>query len=260
VTSLSRLLRRRTPEQRTGTMTVMEHLAELRHRLIVCTFAVAIAAVIAWPLYGPFRDLIRDPYCNYVNSLPKASQPFSGCNLVFTGLLDAMVVKLKIVLYMALAISLPVLLYQLWAFIVPGLNPNEKKMAVPFVASSLILFATGAVFAYILLPRGLGFLLGFAGPGVQPLISFDHYVGFVVLLSVAFGISFEYPVLLTFLLLVGVVSTRQLRTARRYAFLGAALFAAIITPSSDAYTMLGLMIPMVLFYEAAIIVGRLMKR
>jgi sec-independent protein translocase protein TatC len=260
MTVLPKLLRRRTPRERTGTMTVMEHLSELRHRLIVCTIAVAIGAAIAWPLYGPFRDLIREPYCSYVNSLPKATRPFSGCNLVFTGLLDAMVVKLKIVLFMGLAIALPVLLYQLWSFIVPGLHPNEKKMATPFIASSLLLFATGAVFAYVLLPRGLGFLLGFAGPGVQPLISFDHYVGFVVLLSVAFGVSFEYPVLLIFLLIVGVLNTRQLRKARRYALLGAAVFAAVITPSSDAYTMLGLMIPMVLFYEAAIIVGRLMKR
>jgi len=133
-------------------------------------------------------------------------------------------------------------------------------MVIPFIASSTVLFAAGAVFAYLLLPRGLNFLLGFAGSGVVPLISFDHYVAFVVLLSIAFGVSFEYPVLLIFLLLVGVLTTSQLRKARRFAILGAAVFAAVITPSSDIYTMLGLWIPMVLFYEAAIIVGRLLKR
>jgi sec-independent protein translocase protein TatC len=260
VTVIPKVLRRRTPEERTGTMTVMEHLEELRHRLIVCTVAVAVGAIIAWPLYGPFRDLIQHPYCSYVHTLPRPNRPPAGCNLVFTGLLDAMLVKLKIVLYLGVAFSLPVLLYQLWAFIVPGLHDRERKMVIPFIASSTVLFAAGAVFAYLLLPRGLNFLLGFAGSGVVPLISFDHYVAFVVLLSIAFGISFEYPVLLIFLLLVGVLTTSQLRKARRFAILGTAVFAAVITPSSDIYTMLGLWIPMVLFYEAAIIVGRLLKR
>jgi sec-independent protein translocase protein TatC len=260
VTVIPKVLRRRTPEQRTGTMTVMEHLEELRHRLIVCTIAIALAAIPAWFLYGPFRSLIQHPYCHYVQSLPLANRPPAGCNLVFTGLLDAMLVKLKIVLYLGLSISLPVLLYQLWAFIVPGLHARERKMAIPFIGSSIVLFAAGSAFAYVLLPKGLNFLLGFAGSGVVPLISFDHYVGFVVLLAVAFGVSFEFPVLLIFLLLVGVLSTAQLRRVRRFAILGIAVFAAVITPSSDIYTMLGLMIPMVLFYEAAIIVGRLLKR
>ena len=241
-------------------MTVLEHLEELRHRIVICLLALGVGAAIAWPLYGHFMSLIREPYCNYVHTLPRAARPPADCNLVFTGLLEGMLTKLKIVLYLGMAIALPVLLYQLWAFIVPGLHDREKKMAIPFIASSIVLFAAGAVFAYLLLPRGLNFLLGFAGNGAVPLIKLDSYVGFVVLLTIAFGVSFEFPVLLVFLLLVRAISTAQLRSIRRYAILGISIFAAVITPSSDIYTMLGLMIPMVLFYEAAIIIGRFLKR
>jgi sec-independent protein translocase protein TatC len=169
-------------------------------------------------------------------------------------------VKVQIVIYIGLAIALPVLLYQLWAFIVPGLHDRERKMAIPFVVSSVALFALGAVVAFVTLPKGLNFLLGFAGSGVVPLISFDRYVTFVVLLTVAFGVSFLFPVLLIFLMLVGIINTSQLRKVRRFAILGIAVFAAVITPSSDPYTMLAMMIPMILFYEAAIIIGRLLKR
>jgi sec-independent protein translocase protein TatC len=257
---IPRALRGRAPGRDTDSMTVMEHLEELRRRIVICMIAITIGAVAAWPLYGPFLRFIQRPYCRYVLSLPKAQRPPAGCNLIFTGLLEGMFVKLQLVLYLAVALSLPILLYQLWAFIVPGLRDREKNMAVPFIVSSVILFVVGAAFAYWLLPRALQFLLGFAGSTTVPLLSVNQYVGFVVLLGIAFGISFEFPVVLIFLLLVGVLSTLQLRRFRRFALLGIAVFAAVITPSSDIYSMLGMMIPMVLFYEAAIIVGRLMKR
>jgi sec-independent protein translocase protein TatC len=110
------------------------------------------------------------------------------------------------------------------------------------------------------LPKGLNFLLGFAGTDVTPLLQFSSYVSFVVLVTLAFGLSFEFPILLIFLTLVGVLSSARLRAARRWSILGIAVFAAVITPSSDPYTMLAMMIPMVLFYEASIIVARLMKK
>ena len=171
-----------------------------------------------------------------------------------------MLIKLKIVLYTGLVIALPVVLYQLWMFIVPGLTRRERGMAVPFVAASVVLFALGATFAYLTLPRGLNFLLGFAGPEFTGVMQGSQFIFFVVLVALAFGISFEFPLLLICLELVGVLSTEQLRRWRRFSILGIALFAAIITPSSDPYTMLALAIPMYLFYEAAIIVGRLAKR
>ena len=253
-------LRRRSEDEHAGTMTLVEHLDELRHRLIVCCIAIAGAAVIAWFLYGPVLHLLLRPYCDYVHSLPEKVQPATGCRLAYFGALEPMLIKLRIVLYTGLVIALPIVLYQLWMFIVPGLTNRERRMAVPFVAASVVLFALGALFAYLTLPRGLNFLLGFAGPEFTPVMQGSQFIFFVVLVALAFGISFEFPLLLICLELVGVLSTDQLRKWRRYAILGIAIFAAIITPSSDPYTMLALTIPMCLFYEAAIIVGRLLKR
>jgi sec-independent protein translocase protein TatC len=252
-------LRRRPPEER-GTMTLVEHLVELRRRLVICIVAIAGGAVVGWFLYGPVLDLILNPYCDYWQTIPLKQRINQTCSLFFQEPLGAMVVKLKIVVFIGLLIALPVLLYQLWAFIVPGLTKKERRMAIPFVGSSVVLFAIGALFAYITLPRGLTFLLGFAGSEFTPILTGDRFVGFVILVAVAFGLAFEFPVLLVFLEMVGVLSTERLRKWRRFSFLGIAVFAAIITPSSDPYTMLAMTIPMWLFYEAAIIIGRLMKK
>ncbi len=171
-----------------------------------------------------------------------------------------MLVKMKTVFFIAIGLALPVLLYQLWAFIVPGLTSREKKWSIPFVISSFLLFLLGAVFAFWTLPKAFSFMLGFAGEGVVPLLSFDRYLSFVFLVTLAFGVSFLLPVLLVFLELVGVVSPQWLSKYRRYAIFLIFLFAAIITPSSDPYTMLAMGIPMYLFYEGAIIIGRIAKR
>jgi sec-independent protein translocase protein TatC len=250
---------RKTPEDRAGYMTVVEHLQELRRRLIICLWGVGIAGIAAWFLYGPFKELLRRPYCQFVNQNPQLRPP-TGCDLVVSGPVDPMLVKLKVVLFIAITIALPILLYQLWAFIVPGLTAREKKWSIPFVLSSFVLFVAGGLFSYFTLPRALSFLLGFAGTGVVSLLSFDRYVSFVMLVTLAFGLSFLLPVLLVFLELVGVVSPRWLAKYRRYAIFLIFLFAAIITPSSDPYTMTAMALPMYLLYEVAIIIGRLTKR
>ncbi|MEA2520525.1 MAG: sec-independent protein translocase protein TatC [Actinomycetota bacterium] len=253
--------RRKEPTVRTGTMTVMEHLEELRKRIVISALAILAGAVGGWFLYNRVILFMQRPYCDYVKSVGKGQQPVGGCKLIFTGLLDGMLVKIQIVFYLGCVLALPILLYQLWAFIVPGLHQRERKMVLPFIASSVVLFAAGGTVAIITLPKALQFLLGFNNPEVaSPLISVTQYVTFYVLVAIAFGVSFLFPVVLVFLEIVGVLHTRQLRNVRRFAVLGIAIFAAVITPSSDPYTMLALMIPMVLFYEAAIIVGRLMKK
>jgi sec-independent protein translocase protein TatC len=174
--------------------------------------------------------------------------------------MDATLVKVKTVVFLGLVLALPVILYQLWAFAAPGLTAKEKKYSIPFVVSSCVLFLLGATVAYIMLPKGFGFLLGFAGEGVVPLLTFDRYMGFVVLVALAFGLSFLFPIFLVFLELAGVLSPDRLAKDRRYWLLGIAIFAAVITPSSDPYTMLAMMIPMYLFYEASIIIGRFLRR
>jgi sec-independent protein translocase protein TatC len=253
-------LRRRTPERRTGTMTVVEHLEELRSRLIVSLVAIGIGAVVGWFLYDPVIAALKGPYCDYWRTLPRDLRATQGCVLVFLGPLDGMVVKLKAVVFLGVIVAVPVLLWELWRFIVPGLTPRERKMAVPFLASSTLLFLLGVAFAYWTLPKGLSFLLGFAGTSLTPFLNGGQYLTFVMLVALAFGVSFEFPILLIFLELAGVLSSRRLRSWRRYAILFISIFAAIITPSSDPYTMLAMMIPMYIFYEAAIIVGRLMHR
>jgi sec-independent protein translocase protein TatC len=253
-------LRRRSTDQRTGTMTLIEHLEELRHRLIVMFIAVTVGAVAGWFAYPSFIRIVQRPFCNYVATLPPDRRPLSGCDFVFTTTLEAFTVKLKVIVFLGLFLALPVVLYQLWSFIVPGLTSRERKMAVPFIASSMVLFALGGLVAYITLPKGLNFLLGFAGPSFTPLITGSSFIGFVVLLTLAFGLSFEFPIVLIFLGLAGVLSSAKLRQWRRPAILFISVFAAVITPSSDPYTMLAMMIPMYLFYEAAIIIIRLLKR
>ncbi len=241
-------------------MTVIEHLQELRKRIVIAFAAIGVGAIGGWFLFGTFLRIVQHPFCHYVMAQPVQNRPPTGCRLILNTPLDPFVVKLKVVVFLGLFIALPVVLYQLWAFIVPGLTQRERRMAFPFIGSSVLLFALGGLVAYITLPKGLKFLLGFAGSGIVPLVNAGSFIGFVLLLTLAFGISFEFPVVLVFLVLAGVLSSQKLRNWRRPAILLIAIFAAIITPSSDPYTMTAMMVPMILFYEGAIIVSRLMKR
>lgn len=253
-------IRRRPQQNPDGQMTLVDHLSELRHRLIVSIAAICVGAVIGWFLFQPVIDLLTAPYCDYLKTVPPSQRVTQDCGLFFSGALEPLITKFKLVGFLGLFIALPVILYQTWAFIVPGLTKRERRMGIPFVLCSLALFVLGALVAYWTLPKALGFLLGFAGQGFVPLLTADRFLSFVMLVALSFGLAFELPIVLSFLLAVGVVTTRQLRDWRRGAILGIAVFAAIITPSSDPYTMLAMTLPMVLFYEAAIIVGRLLKR
>ncbi len=249
--------KRRDPE---GTMSLVEHLEELRRRLVISVVAIAVGSVVGWILYDAVIELLLEPYCDYWATVPPENRPTDSCSLFFMGAVDPVLIKLKVVVFLGLFIALPVVLWELWAFIVPGLTQREKRLAVPFVASSVILFALGAYLAYATLPRALSFLLGFAGSEFAPLLTGDRFLSFVMLVALAFGLSFEFPIVLIFLTVVGVISTQMLRDWRRWAYLGISVFAAFITPSADPYTMLAMMLPMMLFYEAAIIVARLLKR
>jgi sec-independent protein translocase protein TatC len=241
-------------------MTVVEHLEELRYRLVISLIAVGVGAIAGWFLFERAMDLLREPFCKAVATLPESSRPPTGCSLIFNGVVEPFMIKLKVVAFLGLGLALPVVLWQFWAFITPGLTKKERRLAIPFVASSVILFLLGGWFAFYTLPRGLNFLLGFAGEGFVALLTASKYVGFVMMLTLAFGLSFEFPLVLIFLGRAGVVSSRQLRDARRFAVLGIGLFAAIITPSQDPYTMLMMMAPLWVFYEVAILVIRTMKK
>ncbi len=246
--------------ERPREMTIVEHLVELRTRLVISAAAIAVASVVGWFLFEPFLDLLRDPFCDAVSALPERSKPPTGCDLVFNGPVEPFMIKLKVVVFLGLLIALPILLWQFWLFVTPGMTKKEKRYAVPFILCSVLLFSLGAWFAFWTLPKGLQFLLGFAGEGFVPLLTASRYIGFFILMTLAFGISFELPIVLIFLCVVGIISSNQLRAWRRYAVVGVCLLAAIITPSQDPYTLLAMAVPMYLFYEGAILVARLLKK
>jgi sec-independent protein translocase protein TatC len=235
-----------------GRMTVFEHLGELRRRLIISIVAVVVA--------GTFVFIVAPEIISFLVTFYKDATNGTRNKLIFLGPLDAFASRLKIATYGGIVLASPVWLYQLWRFITPGLNPKEKKYAIPFVLSGIFLFILGGVVALLTLEPALNFLLSIGGSSTTPTLAIDKYVSLVSLMIVAFGLSFEFPVVLMFLLLARVLTTKQLRAWRRYAAVIIVAFAAIITPSQDPYSLFAMAIPMYIFYEACIIIGRFLKR
>ncbi|TMK76545.1 MAG: twin-arginine translocase subunit TatC, partial [Actinobacteria bacterium] len=200
------ILRRRRQKNPDGSMTLVEHLDELRTRLVISVASIGVGFAIAWPLYRPVFNLLTNPYCSF------------PCALAYISIVEPFLVKIKTVGALGLCLALPVVLYEIWRFVTPGLKSNERRYAIPFVLASIALFVLGGYFALLTLPKGLAFLLGFAGTSrIYTVLSVGKYVGFVTLLILAFGASFEFPLLLISLTMVGVLSSRKLRAWRRYA-------------------------------------------
>lgn len=236
-----------------GRMTLVEHLAELRYRLVVSLLAVGAGAVVAFAFYSSILEVLLDPYCEI---LP----PGRDCTLVIRDPLEGFATRLRVAGWSGLVLASPVVLWQLWRFVTPGLHPKEKKYAVPFVFTSVVLFLVGGALALATFPRALDFLVTVGGPDIDTLFSPAPYLRLVILMIVAFGLAFELPVVLVFLQLAGVVTSTRLASWRRYAIVVVFVVAAVITPSQDPWTLLALALPMTLFYEGAILVGRVLKR
>ena len=234
-------------------MTVVEHLTELRQRLIVSALGFFVGTVIAYILYSRILRILTLPL--------DEGDKIAGIDvrLSVRGVTTAFLVRIKVAIFAGFVLALPVILLQLWRFITPGLEEKEKRYAFPFVAGSLGLFAAGAYFAYLVLPQAIGFLLGFAGE-LQPIIFIDEYVGFVMFMVLAFGIVFELPMLLVFLGAAGVISSVWLRRYRRHAVVAVFLIAAVATPSQDPYTMGMMAIPLYLMFEGAILIIRFVMK
>ena len=246
--------RRRPRHPDDSRMTLVEHLVELRSRMVKSAAALVVGVIVAYVFFPRIFEFLQQPYCD----IP-ARHRLGGedCRLLVTGVLDQFLVRMKVSLMTGTLLSSPVWLWQLWAFITPGLHPRERKWAVPFVTASLVLFAAGAAFSYLTLQNGLGFLLGIGGEGVTSLLTVDKYLSFVTLMLLAFGVSFEFPILMIFLNIVGLTPTPKLRKWRRSMYFGLSVFAAVITPSQDPFTFLLMWVPLCLFYEFAILFGRL---
>jgi sec-independent protein translocase protein TatC len=221
---------------------LFSHLLELRTRLIKAILAVAAVLVVLVPFANRLYTLLAAPL---VSRLPQ------GAHLIATEVASPFVTPLKLAFYAALFISMPVILYQLWAFVSPGLYKHEKRLARPLLIAALVLFYIGCAFAYFLvLPAAFRFLTAVTPQGVEMMTDITHYLDFVMLMFFAFGLCFEVPVAVVILAAVGIVDLDKLRKGRRYAMVGAFAIAAVVTPP-DITSMIMLAIPMCLLYEIA---------
>jgi sec-independent protein translocase protein TatC len=241
-----------------GRMTLYEHLAELRKRIVISIVAILVGAMIGWFLYNHILHFMLEPYASFVRHHP--SKNITNGQLVTNGPLEGFTTRLKVSAYMGLALASPVILWELWRFITPGLHHNEKRYAVPFVLSAVVLFAMGVTTAVLIFPKAIDFLISVSGNGVVPLFSPSKYFTLYILMCVIFGMVFLYPILLMFLMLSGVVPSRKWRKWRRPAIVVIAAVAAIVTPSSDPFSLMAMAIPMYVFYEASIVLGRILKK
>lgn len=231
-------------------MSLVGHLTELRYRLIVAAVAVTIGGTIAFFLYDPILDFLIAPY----------ERVTGKSTLYITDPLEGFATRLKVAGYAGFALALPVVLWQLWRFVTPALDQREKRYAIPFVAGSMMLFVLGAAIAFMTLPQALGFLVGIGGDNLETIFGPSKYLGLVTLMMIAFGLAFEFPLLLIFLQLAGIIESRQLRKLRRWAIVLIFSFVAVITPSGDPYSLFALALPMYAFYEGAALVGKMLGK
>jgi sec-independent protein translocase protein TatC len=238
-------------------MPLLEHLRELRNRIIKVALAITVGAVIGWVFYKHVFAFIQQPFCK----LPAASRalpgapPGSDCSreLYVTGVFDGLLLKLQLSVAVGLIISSPVWLYQLWAFIAPGLYKRERRWAYYFVGAALPLFAVGATIAYFAMTKGLKFLLSSSliPSGVTPLITITTYLSYAGAMLVIFGLAFEMPLVFVLLNMAGVLTHERFRKWRRMIIFLVFAFAAIFTPSPDPFSMLLLAVPCVVLVEAS---------
>lgn len=233
-------------------MSLRDHLAELRRRILTAAVAVALGAVLTFWQFPALLDVLAGPYCDI--------QPQRECLFLMTDPLEAFSVRLSVAFYGGIALAMPVLLFQIWRFVAPGLHDNERRYALPFVVSGVVLFALGAGLAFYTIPRALSFLINIGGDWFEPFFRGSEYLSFLVKMMVAFGIGFQFPILLIFLQLLRLLRPAQLAGARRYSIVGIVTLVAIITPSGDPFSLAVLSVPMYLFYEASIVIGRLLTR
>lgn len=238
------------------TMSLTDHLRELRQRLVKTILAVVIGMLVMLMTFDPVVRFLKRPY-NQLCEIPKYN-----CSAQF-GIIDPLAplgARMRVAGWGGLVLALPVILWQIWKFVVPALHKKEKKYALPFVLSSLILFAMGASIAYLTLEKALEFLVGWAGPGSAANFTIDKYLRLVTLMMLAFGIGFLFPVLLVFLQIVKAVKPKQLLVWWRQAIVVIVIVAAVITPSGDPISLFALAVPMWIFYFAAIGIGHLIVR
>ena len=227
----------------------ISHLIELRQRLVRAVSAVLVLFVVLfiWPGSGTIYDLLAAPL---MSALPE------GSRMIATGVITPFMVPVKVTALAAFMAALPYVLYQAWAFVAPGLYQHEKRLALPVIVSSVVFFAIGMCFAYfVVFPVAFGFFAGYTPAGVQMMTDIDKYLSFVLTMFIAFGITFETPVVVVVLVRMGVVSVEKLRSFRPYVIVGAFVMGAIFTPP-DVISQSLLAVPLWLLYELGLLLAR----
>src|SRR5512132_3727145 len=225
----------------------MSHLLELRTRLVRSIAAVLIATIVLVPFAKDIYALLAAPL---LHSLPK------GATMIATDVTGTFLVPLKVTLMAAFLIALPYVLWQMWAFVAPGLYQHEKRLALPVIVSSFIFFIIGMSFAYfVVFPIAFGFFAGYAPAGVQMMTDIDKYLSFVLTMFIAFGVTFEVPIVVIVLVRLGMVSIEKLRSIRPYVIVGAFVIGAIFTPP-DVISQMLLALPLWLLYELGLQLAR----
>ena len=238
-------------------MSMMDHLRELRMRLVRSVLAVGVSTLLLLAFYDQLKNLLTQPYKNLCKERPDFRCDGSLFSL---GPLDGFSARMRVCLYGGLVLALPVILWQIWRFIVPALSKREKNYAVPFITSSVVLFGFGCYLAYWTLDKALEFLISWSGSDVTQAYQVTKYINLVVMMMLAFGVGFLSPVLLVFLQLVSVVTPKTLIRQWRYAVMGIFVSAAVITPSGDPISLLALAIPLTVLYVISVLVGWLLTR
>jgi sec-independent protein translocase protein TatC len=242
-----------------GAMTLFEHLRELRYRLIVSILAILVGMILAWFFRYQLLDILQRPYFQAIEAL-KVKNPDTQTLLVNLNLTSPLALSLKVSALAGLIVTAPFWLYQLWAFVVPGLLAKEKKWALIFIAAATPMFIGGVVVAYVVLPKAITVLLSFTQAGVSNLQDINAYLSFLLRLMLVFGIGFLIPLIVLMLNIVGVIKAKQMAKYRSLVIFGTFVFGAVATPSTDPFSMLAVAAPMALLFLAAEVIARILDR
>jgi sec-independent protein translocase protein TatC len=240
-------------------MPLVEHIREFRKRLMISALTILVAVGICYALWEPIFHFLRSPYCDAVKNKPVTTSG-SSCQLIVTGVFDAFNTRMRIAFIGGIVVSSPIWLYQIGAFITPALHKKEKRYAGGFLVGALLLFAAGVSIAYISVGHGLKILLSVAGPGVANFTTLDKYFSFLTLMLLLFGFAFEFPVLIVFLNLVGMLSYERMRRWQRGMVFVLFLSAAVLTPSTDPFSFLFLGGALTVLWEGCVAFAWLRSR
>lgn len=233
-------------------MSLVEHLQELRRRLTWAVLAVVVGIGVTFYFWEPVYDVLRQPYCGI--------HPPQGCKLYAYGIFDQFNTKMRVAFIGGAILSSPVWLYQVGAFITPALHKRERRFAAGFLVAALVLFAAGVTVAFFTLTYGLKVLLHAAGGHVQTQPALKDYLSFVTLVLMLFGLAFEFPVVIVFLNVVGILSVDRLKHWRRAMYFSLFAASAVLTPSTDPFQFILLAIPLCILYEGCILIARIRAR